>query len=164
VLAGKGILSGTSENTFNPANNIKRGDFILILMRTLELEAEVSSNFDDVSKTDYYYEAIGKAKALGITTGVGNNKFDPEAEISRQDMMVLVANAMEYADKLVVDGSEQDMDTFADADKLAGYAISSVATLVKNGLVSGNGNGINPNGTATRAEVATVMYKVYGLK
>lgn len=164
VLAAKGILSGTSENTFSPANNIKRGDFLLMLMRTLGLEAEVNSNFDDVSKTDYYYEAIGAAKILGITAGVGNNKFDPEAEISRQDMMVLVANAMKYADKLVVDGSEKDLDAFADAGGLAGYAISSVATLVKNGLISGNGNGINPAGTASRAEVATVMYKVYGFK
>lgn len=49
----------------------------MLLVRTLGLSASVKANFADVSTSDYYYEAVGIAKAVGITTGIGNNRFNP---------------------------------------------------------------------------------------
>jgi len=89
VLASKGVINGTSDTTFTPQADITRADFMILLVKALGLTAEVTSNFDDVSEKDYYYEYVGIAKELGITTGVGNNKFNPKAKITRQDMMVL---------------------------------------------------------------------------
>lgn len=76
MLASKGIIYGISAENFAPQANITRGDFLKPLIGTLGLQAEVEDNFDDVSRSDYYYEAAGIAKKLGICIGVGNNKLN----------------------------------------------------------------------------------------
>jgi len=162
VLASKGIINGTSQTTFSPAENITRADFLVLLVRTLGLTADFSDNFSDVYKTDYYYDAIGVAKALGITTGVGNNKFNPKEPISRQDMMVLCDRALKIAGVLETKGSAADIQKFSDKGSVAAYAVESVAAIVKEGIVQGNGDGtLNPLGHATRAETAVIMYRIY---
>ena len=69
TLKNKGIISGISETEYAPANNIKRGDFILILTRMLSINDSFTENFADVPTTSYYYNAIGSAKATGIAHG-----------------------------------------------------------------------------------------------
>lgn len=160
VMASKGVINGTSETTYSPNANISRADFMCLLIRTLELNAEIDSNFDDVKPTDYYYEALGVAKKLGITTGVGNNKFNPKEEIARQDMMVLLARALKMVDKISVTGTAEDISEFNDAAKVSDYAVEGVASLKKEGIIKGSGNMIEPQGKATRAETAVMMYRV----
>jgi len=162
-LASKGIIKGTSSTTFSPAEPVKRADFILLLVRALEFSADFDSNFADVAPNAYYYEALGIAKTLGIAQGVGDNKFNPEAAISRQDLMVLIDRAMKIAGKQLVEGDESDLDIFADKSAIAPYALKSIATLVKNGIVLGDGSLINPLGNATRAETAVLIYRVYNM-
>ncbi|HEX9060249.1 MAG TPA: chitobiase/beta-hexosaminidase C-terminal domain-containing protein [Clostridia bacterium] len=159
-LAKKGIIKGTSQNTFSPSSKIKRADFICLLVRTLGLNATVTSNFDDVSTDEYYYNEVGVARELGITKGVGGNKINPRSEISRQDMMVLVSRALVQVNKIQADGTASDISTFSDADSISSYAVSDVATLIKAGIVQGSGNIINPRGTATRVETAVIMYRI----
>jgi len=65
VLASKGVINGTSATTYSPGQNITRADFITLLVRALELKADFITNFDDVKPADYYYNALGTAKALG---------------------------------------------------------------------------------------------------
>ena len=161
VLASKGIINGTSETTFTPGEDIKRADFIILLIKSLGLHCEVSVNFDDVLPGSYYYEYVGIAKELGITSGVGGNMFKPLEKITRQDMMVLTANALKIAGKISDTGSESDISKFDDKDKIASYAAEGVATLVKKGIVLGSENKINPRGNATRAELAAIIYKIY---
>ncbi|MDR6880948.1 exo-alpha-sialidase [Bacillus sp. 3255] len=160
ALASKGIVNGTSEQSFSPEKNIARADILLMVVRALGLKAEFGSNFDDVNQDDYYYEALGIAKALGITEGVGGNKFNPLEEISRQDLMVLISRALEKAGKLSLQGNRDDLKAFKDASGIAEYAQESVAALVKAGIVEGSDNRIHPEGKATRAEVATIVYRV----
>ncbi|HOA97560.1 MAG TPA: S-layer homology domain-containing protein, partial [Acetivibrio saccincola] len=161
VLASKGVISGMSETTFAPGEDIKRADFIILLIKSLGLYCEFESNFSDVSPESYYYEYVGMAKELGITSGVGNNMFKPLEKITRQDMMVLTANALKIAGKISDTGNESDISKFSDKDKIASYAVEGVATLVKKGIVVGSGNIINPLGNATRAELAAIIYKIY---
>lgn len=161
VLASKNIISGTSKTTFAPAEQIKRADFIIMLVKALGLSAEADGNFADVRPSAYYYEAVGIAKKLGIASGTGNGKFNPEANISRQDMMVLINKAMKIAGKELAAGSDADLSKFSDRTRIASYARQSVATLVKNGIVAGSGTTVNPIGNATRAETAVLIYKIY---
>jgi len=149
VLASKGIIKGISENSFSPNENITRADFITLLIRALELKAEYSTNFDDVNKESYYSESVGIAKALGIVKGMGNNKFNPSETISRQDMMTMVSNALKVYNIKLATASE--------------YALDSIALMVKNGIVLGNDNLINPNGNATRAEIAVILYRILNI-
>ncbi len=163
ILASKGIIKGTSDGsgTFRPSVNITRAEFIYMLVNTLGINAKVNTNFADVGKAKNYYQAVGIARKLGITSGTGNNMFMPYSEITRQDMMVLTARALNAADKKLAAASASDIRGYSDASKVSDYAALSVAELVKAGIVKGSGNRLMPEGTATRAEAAVIMYSIY---
>jgi len=161
VLASKGIIKGIGENTYVPNANITRADYLLLLVRTLELKADFNSNFDDVQPGAYYYEAVGIAKALGITNGVGNNKFNPYENISRQDMMVLTARALEVFKGLKAENDTSILNQFSDNGEISEYAKESLATLVKEELIVGNQNRLFPKDKTTRAEAAMFIYRIY---
>jgi hypothetical protein len=161
VLASKNIIRGTSETTYSPQKNITRADFLKLLVNTLGLKTDINGSFDDIAANAHYYNEVAIAKALGITSGLGNNKFEPIAQISRQDMMVMVEKALQIAGKPGVEGSNVDLQKFNDADKIAGYARNSVASLIKEGIITGDGSKINPTGKTTRAEAAVILYKLY---
>ena len=163
ALAEKGIIKGVSDTNFAPADNIKRADFMLLLVRMLGMDAEFSENFSDVSADKYYYEALGVAKKLGLTTGVGNNKFNPEANITRQDMFVLAYRILKMQEAGLVDADETAINAFDDSAKIADYAKEGLSALVKNELVKGSDNKINPVGNATRAETAVFIHRLYNL-
>jgi len=161
VLASKGILEGTSETEFAPQANITRADFLCYLVRTLGVDAKLEGNFDDINSDEYYYKEIGIAKKLGITTGTGNNRFSPDAGITRQDMMVLTERALRLLNRLKRQALVSGLDEFADRALISDYAAESVAAVVKEGLIVGSGDNINPLGNATRAEVAMFLYRIY---
>ncbi len=160
VLASKDILK-TEGNVFNPTADITRADFLYSLVRALGLTAKTSGNFSDVHKDAYYYNEIAIAKALGITSGIGNDKFGSDNRITRQDMMVLTERALKLVKSLNKQGSAADLDKFYDKSKVASYAVNSVATMVKEGLIVGSNNKVNPTGNATKAEAAVFLYKLY---
>lgn len=162
ALASRGIINGTSAQTYSPNAAVTRADFMKLLVSTLGLTAKFDSNFEDVQSTDYYYEAVGIAKKLGITNGIGDNRFDPHASISRQDMMTLTAKALVAVQKLAaMNGTAGDISGYADADQVSAYAADSIATLVKNGIVQGSGSKLSPLATTTRAEVAVMLFNIY---
>ncbi len=161
VLASKGIISGISDKAYAPARAITRGDFIRLLVNTLEFTADVKDNFNDVKPTDSFYNEVGIAKALGVVYGGGSNNFNPHAPISRQDMMVIIERALSLAGKLGISASISDLDQYADKDDISNYALVSIAKLVKDGLIQGSGGRINPQGHATRAQIAVILYNIY---
>lgn len=161
VLASKGIISGTSQTTFSPSANISRADYLVLLINTLGLTAQFESNFEDVKEGTYYYEAVGIAKQLGITLGVGNNRFNPKESISRQDMMVLTARALQKFKNLTVTDTDTVLMKFSDKGNIAKYAADSIAALIKEELIVGNGDKINPLANTTRAEAAVFLYRIY---
>ncbi|WP_256872217.1 glycosyl hydrolase family 8 [Paenibacillus sp. 79R4] len=160
-LAGAGIIKGKTESTFEPGKRISRADFIVLLVRALGLKADFDANFADVASGAYYSEALGIAKQLGIAVGIGGNKFEPMAQISRQEMMVLTARALKLAGKMNEAGSDVDLGKFTDSSKLAEYAVESVASLAKAGIILGDGRAIHPAQSATRAEVAVMIHRFY---
>ncbi|WP_010247797.1 S-layer homology domain-containing protein [Acetivibrio cellulolyticus] len=161
VLASKGIINGTSDTTFNPQAAITRADFMVLLVKALDLNATVDSNFADIPSDAYYYKQIGIAKKLGITTGVGDNKYKPKEKITRQDMMLLISRALLVSGKISSEGTADVIAKYTDKGQVASYAVTGVATLVKEGIVVGSNNIINPKGNASRAELAAIVYKIY---
>ncbi|MFS0726482.1 S-layer homology domain-containing protein [Paenibacillus sp. 1P07SE] len=160
-MASRGIINGTSAETYRPGAEIKRADFIALLVRTLNLKSQTQANFDDVRADAYYAEEVAVAKALGITQGTGDNQFKPEQSISRQEMMVLLDRALALLGQPLEEGSLSDLEPFQDYEAIAGYARQSVANLVKSGLIQGKGDGIDPSGQATRAEIAVLVERLY---
>ncbi len=159
-LSDLGIINGVGDNKFAPQLPSKRGDFILMLTKVLGMKGTATSNFNDVPKTKYYYDAIGIAKDAGLAKGVGNNNFNPEGTITRQEMMTFVARALEYKN-VTLDKSTGKLAKFSDASTIAPYAVDSVAALVNLGIVNGTGSKIEPARNITRAEMAVLMYNVY---
>lgn len=161
-LAAKGIVKGTSPKTFSPADQVTRADFVLMLVRALDLQADAAGGFADVKPNDYYYEAVGIAKKLGIVTGISGERFEPKAEITRQDMMVMTARALEASGKRI-QGKKEDLAGYQDAAKVADYAATSVAGLISQGLIQGSNGLIHPHSHATRAETAVLIYRIFRL-
>jgi uncharacterized protein YjdB len=159
VLAAKGIVQGASEKEFVPGAQISRADFVLLLVRTLGLTANVNTNFNDVDRSDYYYEGVGVAKTLGIVEGAGDNLFNPQESISRQDMMVMLDRALNKAG-LQHSAANSDLNRFKDNDAVASYAKDSMAVMVGDGLLEGDNGYLYPARGATRAETAVVLYRV----
>ncbi len=160
-LRDKGIINGTTQTTFSPANNIKRGDFILILTRMLGISGG-TGNFDDVPQGSYYYDAICAAKASGIAKGTDGN-FMPEASITRQDLITLAYRA--FYEKGYISATENlaVLDTFSDSSLITDYAKEAMAAMVNEGIIKGSDGGVNPIGYATRAEVAMMCSRLLKL-
>ena len=161
VLASKGIINGTTKATYSPQNNITRGDYLTLLIRTLGLTAKVDANFIDVNQEDYFYNTVGIAKKLGITSGDGNNHFNPKESITRQDMMVLTERALNIDGRLSEMSGISILEKFNDKTQISKYAEKSIGLLIQEKLIQGSGSMINPQGNTTRAEAAVLLYRIY---
>lgn len=163
VLAAKGIMNGTSEATFTPSAAVTRAEFVSLLIKTLGLQAAFAGNYEDMSPDALYYDDVGTAKELEISSGDDNGDFNPDANISRQDMMALTERALVILGKTTGDVQLSILDKYVDKGSISGYALKSVADLVNKGLISGFGDKINPLSNASRAEAAVLLYKIYSL-
>ena len=161
ALADKGIIQGTSENTYSPGRNITRADFALLLTRAFGLTNTPDENFADVASGAYYAQELAIAKAAGIVQGIGKNKFNPEGEISREDMMLMLARALDAAGKDLAGADASVLAAFSDAAQISDYAREAVSRVVKQKIVAGDAGKINPKGKATRAEVAVVLGRIF---
>jgi hypothetical protein len=158
-LFEQGVVTGTGGSNYSPAQNMIRGDFMLMLYRALDLSSSSKSNFSDVPAGSYYYTAIATAKALGIAKGY-DDLFMPNAPITREDAMVLVARALKVDGRTLTAGSISDLSNYKDKGSVSEYAVSSVATLVKAGIITGSNSYLNPKANVTRAEMAVILYRV----
>jgi len=155
-LVALGVINGTSENTYSPGVNITRADFTTLIVRAFKFEAEVAT-FSDVDSSKYYANPIGIAKTLGIVNGVNATDFAPTAQITRQDMMVIIYRALKVAGIEIEKTTEA---TFSDAADVSAYALEAVEALTGAGLIAGSGGKINPKANTTRAEVAVVLDRI----
>lgn len=162
TLKEKGIVSGTTDTTYSPASNIRRGDFILMLTKMLDMQTDSTDNFADVPSNSYYAGAIAAAKAAGIASGDGGN-FRPTENITRQDLMALAYRAFLNAGYIEAAEDMSALDAFSDKDSISPYAMAPMAALVKAGIIQGADGMLNPKGTATRAEVAVMCAKLLEL-
>ncbi len=158
-LADEGIIKGTSENTFAPAANITRADFALLLVRAFKLESEKDENFADVSASDYFAEELAIARNTGLVGGIGDNKYAPKNNITRQDMMVIVYRALKKLG-IELEIADVDYEDYEDYDSVAGYAQDAVRALITSGLVNGKSGKIAPTEYTTRAEVAVLLKRI----
>jgi len=153
-LVARRIINGTSATTYAPGKNITRADFITLVVRAFGFRADFDSNFSDVPAGAYYYNAVGIAKDLGIATGSGNDKFNPTAPITRQDIMVIIDRATKEAGITLKSVTYPE---FADEGDVSDYAKEAVKLLTQAEIITGAGDKINPKSNATRAEVAVIL-------
>lgn len=149
-MASKGIVSGYANGAFNPEKSVTRAEFVTMLVKALDLDLVAQGkSFKDVSSNDWANQFVETAYANGIVKGA-EGKFNPNANITRAEMAVMIANAMKISSN--------------DTAKAAGtpdWAAGSIAAVMNDGLMTGSGDQFRPNDLANRAESATVIYKVF---
>lgn len=164
-ISARGITSGTGNNQFSPDAQLTRAQFVVLLMNAYQINTQNRGEFDHIQNfTDagntYYTEYLLAAKSLGLVNGVGNNLFAPEKEITRQEMFVMLYNALKVMEELPAMTVEKQLKSFNDTNQIATWANEALSTLVKAGIVSGNNNNLNPTSSTTRAEIAQVLYNL----
>ena len=156
--ASRGLLSGTSETTFSPDTGMTRGMFVTALGRLAGVDpADYSTGkFTDVKADAYYAPYVNWAAKIGIVEGVTSTTFAPDININREQMAVIMEN---YAAKLGYTVPKAlEAVTFADNANISSWAREAVKSMQQAGVLAGKTNNrFDPAGTATRAEVATVL-------
>ncbi|RHU71325.1 hypothetical protein DXC57_14375 [Clostridium sp. TF06-15AC] len=156
--ASRGLLSGTSDTTFSPDTGMTRGMFVTALGRLAGINPDSyqTGKFTDVKADAYYAPYVNWAAQTGIVEGVTATTFAPDTNINREQMAVIMKN---YAAKLGYDLPQTlKAVTFADNTQISSWAKDAVKSMQQAGILTGkNENKFDPKGTATRAEVATVL-------
>lgn len=157
-VASRGLLSGTSDTTFSPNTGMTRGMFVTALGRLAGINPDSykTGKFTDVKADAYYAPYVNWAAQTGIVEGVTAITFAPDTNINREQMAVIMAN---YAKKLGCDLPKTlQAVTFADNAQISSWAKDAVKAMQQAGILAGKANNrFDPKGTATRAEVATVL-------
>lgn len=154
------LIKGYNNTTFAPEDNLTRGMLVTILHR-MEGEPYVSgvSKFPDVQDTEeYYYVAVKWATQNGIIHGYNNGNFGPEDPITREQLAVMLAHYTQYKGKYKK--QTVNLNSFKDANKISSNAIEQITWAVGVRVLEGNSSKyLNPQGNATRADVAAMLYK-----
>ncbi len=157
------LFQGTGAETFSPSASMDRAMMVTVLWR-LESEAAPTAveNYSDVSASAWYAESVAWAEENGIANGYGNGIYQPKKAISRQEMVTMLYRYAIFAG-MDTDRTD-DLAAFADAGDVSGYAREAIAWAVANGIITGTDSGrLNPSGSASRAQVATVVMRLVAL-
>ena len=153
------VMSGVSDSSFAPNATLTRGMLVQILYN---LEDRPDNNginiFTDVTTDAWYTDAVIWANNENIVSGMGEGIFAPNAEITREQMALMLYNYAQYKEYDV--SASAELSAFTDGADVSSWASHAVQWAVAEGLMSGMGNGtLAPQGTATRAEVSSIMMR-----
>ncbi len=154
-----GLMLGTSKTLFSPHGTATRGMMATILWRMGGSPVPKGKNsFTDVEAGKWYADAITWTAENRIFAGYGKDKFGPDDPITREQLAAIFYRYADYKGyDLTVKGN---LDKFKDADKITDYAKTAMQWAVGSGLVKGkSGNLLDPQGTATRAEIAAMLHR-----
>ena len=139
----KGLMNGTSSNAFSPNANTTRGMIVTILARV-----------EGVNTSGALWYAAGQKWAMDNGISDGTNM---PGVITREQLATILYR---YAKQKGYDVSKSAALTgFSDADKVSGYAAEAMQWAVAEGLLQGSNGKLNPQGSATRAQVATILMR-----
>ena len=161
-LAARGIVNGMGNNYYLPDDSLTRAQFLTMLAKTihgLDTTQSEPAGFTDVPSTEWYYSFINWGFANGIVKGVDEVTFAPNAKITREQMAIMLNNFANYTSLVLPETNTKT--SFTDSSLISPWATDSVTKIVSSGIMGGypEGNYI-PQGNATRAEAATVVYKM----
>ncbi|CAM3884147.1 glycosyl hydrolase family 18 protein [Cohnella lubricantis] len=163
AAAAKLIVSGESADTFGPNIPVTRAAFVSMIVRALGLipDPAAAGSFSDVDLSSAYASDIELAKKLGIVEGKTDSLFDPAGRITREQMAVILANALRVAGVENVTGDISLLEKFGDHGEIASYAQSALAYLVEQNLLLGVSQAeLAPRASLTRAQAAVVVMRM----
>ena len=160
------LMSGVGAGTFSPDTACTRAQIVKILYNRSGNQDDYSYYylpFTDVAPGAWYYNAVAWAYCNDVTSGTSATTFTPNAAITRQQLVTfLYRYTVKYAPEFT--GNAAPISAFPDAGSVANWAYAAMSWAVGNGLIKGNAhdNGLDyldPNGSATRAQTATIIMR-----
>ena len=155
-----GLLYGKSSSIIDPNGDMTRAEMAAIINRSFGCYKTADiSQYKDVSKSKWYYKDVALAVQMGTYNGRSSSSMAPDAPISRQEAMTVVARALE----LDYDSySKTDLSKFADRDKISNWALPYVCAMVGADYIHGRTKGLEPLDNITRAEFAQIFHNIIG--
>lgn len=164
----RSIFDGSSATKFAPDEAMTRGMLVTVLWRMCGKPlADERSNFTDIKYSDWYSESVAWAYQYGITNGISNTMFAPNDPVTREQLVTLVDRFLINIDcnggyTWNSTGPLKYLKSYTDFRTISDYANNSMAWAVHMGIIKGyTGNLLSPQNHATRAEVATIIERIY---
>ncbi|MGB3102778.1 MAG: S-layer homology domain-containing protein, partial [Psychrobacillus psychrotolerans] len=157
----KKIFFGKTSELFAPEDNLTRAEFAVLISRSLELETKAyEGKFNDVSANmAWAFPGIEAAARAGIIFGQTDGGFNPNAEITREELATIIIRAIKYDNASLLNGLPTPAQ-FKDASSISTFAKDSVAQAVALEVVFGKRNNtFEPQAKATRAEAAVMLHR-----
>lgn len=153
--SGYGVVNGVGDNQFAPNGTLTRAQAAQVFANLLDLEVQADiSRYTDVPEDSWYHNAIAQCVAAGILTGTGGSTMDPQSPVTREELFVMFARALNIRPQ-----SSSDV-TFGDSSEVSGWAQGYINALADRGFVSGVGGGMLAPGEAiNRASVMSLLDK-----
>lgn len=155
-LTDSGILNGDEDGFFRPEDSITRAEFTAMITRICGGSTDgLASEFSDVDSDEWYSGYVAWAAKNGIVNGVGNNSFEPNSPITREDICVMIVRSRELVG--IENYGAGKIDNFADDSEISDYAREFVYTLAIEGIVNGYEDGMfKPKQNAARSEASKI--------
>lgn len=163
LMASRQIAEGYTDTTFAPSLKVTRAQFAAYLIRALIIDEQSATGkrFKDVAAGAWYAGAVEAAAANGLVKGYANGAFKPDAQISREEMAVMIDRALSSKGKsttLTTSEIKAQLAKFSDGNKVASWSKAALAAAIKNGIIMGRPSGnCLPKTSATRAESVVVI-------
>ena len=158
-LSQLGVIAGFPDGSFRPEEAVTRAQFAAMVNKAFQkTQQRQAINFTDVPSNYWASSAIEQAYAIGFLSGYPGNRFEPNQAIPREQVLVSLANGLEYSPS---GNAESTLQYFNDASNIASYARSPIAAATQKQIVVNypNVKFLNPTATATRAQVAAFIYQ-----
>ena len=155
-----GLLYGKSSTIIDPNGDMTRAEMAAIINRSFGCyKAADISQYKDVAKSKWYYKDVAMAVQMGTYNGRSASSMAPDAPISRQEAMTVVARALE----LDYDSySKTDLSAFSDRSEISNWALPYVRAMVGTDYIHGRGKVLAPLDNITRAEFAQIFANIIG--
>lgn len=166
-LANRDLVAGVGKDHFAPERALTRAEFTVLLARLAGLAPDPAgaARFADVPAAAWYRGLVGATVKAGLVAGLSDSAFGPDKPITREQMAAMLARFLTI-EKIAAQPSTEEVPKllagFGDAAGISSWARSAVALSAREGLLTGRANGqFAPQGKATRAEAAAVLYRLY---
>ncbi len=162
-LASDGVINGKGNRKFAPNDNVTRAEFVKIIMGAFDMVSDGARiSFDDVAENHWGYKYIASAAREDIVQGINEKQFNPNGNITRQDMAVICHRMLK---KLDIEIEKTKNTEFDDDSVISDYAKEAVKSLADAGIINGKGENLfEPEAFATRAEAAKIIYLLRSAK
>lgn len=155
-----GLLYGKSSTTLDPNGDMTRAEMAAIINRSFGCyKAADISQYKDVAKSKWYYNDVALAVQMGTYNGRSSSSMAPDAPITREEAMTVVARALELDYEAY---AKTDLSKFADAKNVSAWALPYVRAMVGADYIHGRTKGLEPLDNITRAEFAQIFHNIIG--